>query len=134
MFEVRSLNEEEEARLQLAKKYAREIQPEVCIPPTLSVSPLTWCCTRSLQLARQLAQASVATAPVSVSSGNPSSALTGAAAAERMRILSVLSRIYVGSINFELNESHLRAVFGQFGGIKSVSLSVDMLTGHHKGF
>lgn len=50
------------------------------------------------------------------------------------RSLSVLSRIYVGSINFELTEQHLRVVFGQFGAIKSVSMSLDTLTGKHKGF
>ncbi|RUS16786.1 hypothetical protein BC937DRAFT_90813 [Endogone sp. FLAS-F59071] len=51
-----------------------------------------------------------------------------------LRPLSVLSRIYVGSINFELNEAHIKAVFGQFGSIKSVSMSVDPATGKHKGF
>ncbi|CAG8564434.1 6936_t:CDS:2 [Paraglomus brasilianum] len=50
------------------------------------------------------------------------------------RSLSVLSRIYVGSINFELTEQHLRVVFGQFGAIKSVSMSLDAVTGKHKGF
>ncbi|CAG8460205.1 5158_t:CDS:2 [Ambispora gerdemannii] len=50
------------------------------------------------------------------------------------RSLSVLSRIYVGSINFELTEQHLRVVFGQFGAIKSVSMSLDPITGKHKGF
>ncbi|KAG0187468.1 Poly(U)-binding-splicing factor puf60 [Apophysomyces sp. BC1034] len=51
-----------------------------------------------------------------------------------VRTLSVLSRIYVGSINFELNEMHLKAVFGQFGTIKSVSMSIDPVTMRHKGF
>ncbi|CAH1771202.1 2829_t:CDS:2, partial [Entrophospora sp. SA101] len=51
-----------------------------------------------------------------------------------LRSISVLSRIYVGSINFELTEQHVRVVFGQFGTIKSISMSLDPLTGKHKGF
>ncbi|KAI9207909.1 uncharacterized protein BJ171DRAFT_491974 [Polychytrium aggregatum] len=50
------------------------------------------------------------------------------------RALSILSRIYVGSINFELNESHIRALFQQFGGIKTLSMNMDPATGRHKGF
>ncbi|KAI8146995.1 hypothetical protein BJV82DRAFT_373506 [Fennellomyces sp. T-0311] len=50
------------------------------------------------------------------------------------RTLSVLARIYVGSIHFVLNESHVKAVFNQFGTIKSISMSVDPATLRHKGF
>ncbi|KAJ3022813.1 Poly(U)-binding-splicing factor puf60 [Thoreauomyces humboldtii] len=50
------------------------------------------------------------------------------------RCIAIMSRIYVGSINFELTEVHISAVFGQFGHVKSVSLMMDSLTGKHKGF
>ncbi|KAI8825672.1 uncharacterized protein EV422DRAFT_513784 [Fimicolochytrium jonesii] len=50
------------------------------------------------------------------------------------RSIAVMSRIYVGSINFELNEVHIKAVFSQFGYVKSVSMTMDPTTGKHKGF
>ncbi|KAJ2500426.1 hypothetical protein GGH96_002754 [Coemansia sp. RSA 1972] len=50
------------------------------------------------------------------------------------RTLSVLSRVYVGSINFELTEDHMRQVFGEFGSVCSVSMARDTATGRHKGF
>ncbi|KAJ2408254.1 hypothetical protein J3F80_002224 [Coemansia sp. RSA 2526] len=50
------------------------------------------------------------------------------------RTLSVLSRVYVGSINFELTEDHMRQVFGEFGSVCSVSMARDTNTGRHKGF
>ncbi|KAL0075517.1 hypothetical protein J3Q64DRAFT_1775432 [Phycomyces blakesleeanus] len=51
-----------------------------------------------------------------------------------VRTLTVLSRIYVGSIHFDLNDAHLKAVFGQFGIVKNISLSIDYTTMRHKGF
>ncbi|OLY83300.1 Poly(U)-binding-splicing factor PUF60 [Smittium mucronatum] len=51
-----------------------------------------------------------------------------------VRSLSLLSRIYVGSINFEITEQHIRKVFTEFGFIKHISMSSDPLTGRHKGF
>ncbi|KAJ1805257.1 hypothetical protein LPJ56_005415, partial [Coemansia sp. RSA 2599] len=50
------------------------------------------------------------------------------------RTLSVISRIYVGSINFELTEEHIHQVFSEFGAVRSVSMSKDPATGRHKGF
>ncbi|KAJ2819715.1 hypothetical protein IWW50_005358, partial [Coemansia erecta] len=50
------------------------------------------------------------------------------------RNISVLSRVYVGSINFELTEEHMQRVFGEFGTVRSVSMSRDAMTGRHKGF
>ncbi|KAJ2717050.1 hypothetical protein H4R19_000217 [Coemansia spiralis] len=47
---------------------------------------------------------------------------------------SLMSRLYVGSINFELTEEHLQRVFGEFGTVRSVSLGKDAATGRHKGF
>ncbi|KAI9004180.1 hypothetical protein BC832DRAFT_592866 [Gaertneriomyces semiglobifer] len=50
------------------------------------------------------------------------------------RSIAVMSRIYVGSINFELGEPHIKAVFQQFGHVKSVSMTIDPSTSRHKGF
>ncbi|PVU99906.1 hypothetical protein BB559_000293 [Furculomyces boomerangus] len=50
------------------------------------------------------------------------------------KYLSLLARIYVGSINFEISEDQLRTVFSEFGSIKHISMSFDALTGRHKGF
>ncbi|TPX60701.1 hypothetical protein PhCBS80983_g01578 [Powellomyces hirtus] len=50
------------------------------------------------------------------------------------RSIAVMSRIYVGSINFELTEVHIKAVFTQFGFVRSVSMTMDPMTGKHKGF
>ncbi|PIA15483.1 hypothetical protein COEREDRAFT_28248, partial [Coemansia reversa NRRL 1564] len=47
---------------------------------------------------------------------------------------SVMSRVYVGSINFELTEEHIHSVFAEFGSVRSVSMSKDPMTGRHKGF
>ncbi|RUS28697.1 hypothetical protein BC938DRAFT_481556 [Jimgerdemannia flammicorona] len=105
-----TLNEEQRGRLEKAKAFAREMQTVLF---KSKVSPST----------------PPATLPSLLLSANPLLA-TGI----DLRPLSVLSRIYVGSINFELNEAHIKAVFGQFGSIKSVSMSVDPATGKHKGF
>ncbi len=43
-------------------------------------------------------------------------------------------RIYIGSINFELNEAMLKQAFQPFGPVKAVSLTFDPITNRHKGF
>ncbi|CAI5437503.1 unnamed protein product [Caenorhabditis angaria] len=48
--------------------------------------------------------------------------------------LSIMSRIYVGSISFEVREEMLRKAFDPFGPIKSINMSWDPTTGHHKTF
>ncbi|KAJ1970427.1 hypothetical protein H4R33_007276, partial [Dimargaris cristalligena] len=48
--------------------------------------------------------------------------------------LDNLSNVYIGSINFDLNEDHIRAIFAQYGAIKALSMSIDPVVGHHKGF
>lgn len=50
------------------------------------------------------------------------------------QLLSILSRIYVGSITFDLHERHLRAIFGSFGPIKTFNMSYDPAEKRHKGF
>ena len=44
----------------------------------------------------------------------------------------VLFRIYIGSINFQLNEDSVRASFIPFGPIKMIDLSWDAATQKHK--
>eukprot|EP00842_Homolaphlyctis_polyrhiza_P000679 jgi/Hompol1/1611/HPOL_001669-RA len=50
------------------------------------------------------------------------------------KVLSGLSRIYVGSVQYDMTEEHMRLAFVQFGAIKSVSMTLDPTTGRHKGF
>ncbi|KAJ3158635.1 Poly(U)-binding-splicing factor puf60 [Geranomyces michiganensis] len=50
------------------------------------------------------------------------------------RNVAIMSRIYVGSINFELTEVQLKAVFSRFGYVKAVGMTIDPMTGRHKGF
>ncbi|KAF0516296.1 polyadenylate-binding protein 1 [Gigaspora margarita] len=103
------LNESQKVALDRAKAFARDIQSTLLKSAGRDSSPPRL--------------------PSLFLSSNP-----GLASGIDPRSLSVLSRIYVGSINFELTEQHLRVVFGQFGSIKSVSMSLDPLTGKHKGF
>lgn len=44
------------------------------------------------------------------------------------------SRVYVGSISFELKEDTIRQAFLPFGPIKSINMSWDPVTQKHKGF
>ncbi|RKO97735.1 hypothetical protein CXG81DRAFT_23223 [Caulochytrium protostelioides] len=50
------------------------------------------------------------------------------------RTLSVMSRLYVGNLSFDLDAAQIRTVFSQFGTVRSVSMSTDAATGRHKGF
>ncbi|KAJ3103736.1 Poly(U)-binding-splicing factor puf60 [Phlyctochytrium planicorne] len=50
------------------------------------------------------------------------------------RTLITMSRIYVGSISFDLNEAQIKEVFSQFGSVRVVTMSLDPATGKHKGF
>ena len=49
-----------------------------------------------------------------------------------INILFCSCRVYVGSINFELREEHVRQAFIPFGPIKKIDLSWDPLTMKHK--
>ncbi|KAF5400754.1 Poly U-binding-splicing factor half pint [Paragonimus heterotremus] len=53
---------------------------------------------------------------------------------KRNQALILLSRIYVGSISFEVGEDDIRKTFSPFGPIKSVALSWDSTLQKHKGF
>ncbi|KAL3088141.1 hypothetical protein niasHS_009427 [Heterodera schachtii] len=48
--------------------------------------------------------------------------------------LSLMSRIYVGSVNFDVFEDQIREAFLVFGPIKTINMSIDPSTNHHKGF
>ncbi|KAK0410694.1 hypothetical protein QR680_005279 [Steinernema hermaphroditum] len=48
--------------------------------------------------------------------------------------LSLMARVYIGSISFEVREEQIKQAFAPFGPIKSVCMSWDPVTGHHKGF
>jgi poly(U)-binding-splicing factor PUF60 len=43
-------------------------------------------------------------------------------------------RLYVGSLNYDITEAHLRAIFSPFGPVKSVDMSFEPATGRTKGF
>ena len=43
--------------------------------------------------------------------------------------LSLMSRVYVGSISFEIREDMLRKTFEAFGPIKSLNMGFDNVTG-----
>ncbi|VEL15827.1 unnamed protein product [Protopolystoma xenopodis] len=53
---------------------------------------------------------------------------------KKQQTLALLSRIYVGSISYDLKEDAIRQAFVPFGPIRSVSLSWDQMTQKHKGF
>ncbi|VDM47384.1 unnamed protein product [Toxocara canis] len=48
--------------------------------------------------------------------------------------LSLMARVYIGSISFEVREEMIKNSFSVFGPIKSINMSWDAVTGHHKGF
>ncbi|KAG4096314.1 hypothetical protein H8356DRAFT_943371 [Neocallimastix lanati (nom. inval.)] len=50
------------------------------------------------------------------------------------RTLSILCRIYVGSIFYDLTEANIRSVFAPYGSIKSINLKIDPSTGKHNGY
>ncbi|KAI6645924.1 Poly(U)-binding-splicing factor PUF60 [Oopsacas minuta] len=55
-------------------------------------------------------------------------------AAQRQRALLLMSRIYVGSIYYELGEDTLKTAFCPFGTVKSINMSWDAITMKHKGY
>ncbi|KAJ2473354.1 hypothetical protein IWW56_005999 [Coemansia sp. RSA 2131] len=106
------LTAEQQSGVAKARAYARELQETVFKDVVAQ------------ELVRRAAEAQPAASTV-----NP-----GLRSGVDARTLSVLSRVYVGSINFELTEEHMRRVFGEFGSVCSVSMARDTATGRHKGF
>lgn len=60
--------------------------------------------------------------------------ITTIAGVAQIHAMSILCRIYIGSIYFELSESDIRKAFSPFGYIRVVSMTIDPTTGHHKGY
>ncbi|MES1904053.1 MAG: Poly(U)-binding-splicing factor puf60, partial [Paramarteilia canceri] len=54
--------------------------------------------------------------------------------AEKQQAVSIMRRIYVGSINFNVTEDMLKAAFSAFGPVRTVNMSIDVTTNRHKGF
>eukprot|EP00117_Sycon_ciliatum_P042277 scpid91577/ scgid0747/ Poly(U)-binding-splicing factor PUF60; 60 kDa poly(U)-binding-splicing factor len=53
---------------------------------------------------------------------------------QRQKAFSVMCRIYIGSISFEMHENQVKEAFSPFGPIKSLDMSWDSVTMKHKGF
>jgi half-pint family poly-U binding splicing factor len=55
-------------------------------------------------------------------------------ALQRQQALSIMSRIYVGCINYDTKEESVKQAFNAFGPIRSITMSWDPITQKHKGF
>jgi len=55
-------------------------------------------------------------------------------ALQRQQALSIMSRIYVGCINYDTKEESVKQAFNGFGPIRSITMSWDPITQKHKGF
>lgn len=53
---------------------------------------------------------------------------------KKAQTLNLLSRIYVGSISYDLKEESIKVAFSPFGPIRTVTMSWDAATQKHKGF
>jgi len=53
---------------------------------------------------------------------------------QRQQAVSIMSRIYVGCINYDTREDAIKQAFLAFGPIRSITMSWDSMTGKHKGF
>ncbi|KAJ2724490.1 hypothetical protein GGI07_001921 [Coemansia sp. Benny D115] len=106
------LSREQQAGVERAMAYARELQQTVF--------------KELLEAEQRRREEEARAAP---GTNNP-----GQLAGMDARNLSVMSRIYVGSINFELTDEHIHRVFSEFGSVCSVSMSKDANTGRHKGY
>lgn len=52
----------------------------------------------------------------------------------RQRAVSLMCRIYVGAIHYEIGEATVKAAFESFGAVRSVDMIYDVATQRHKGF
>jgi len=55
-------------------------------------------------------------------------------ALQNQQALSIMSRIYVGCINYDTKEESVKQAFYAFGPIRSITMSWDPITQKHKGF
>ena len=51
-----------------------------------------------------------------------------------LNVVSEISRLYVGSLHFNLTESDIKQVFEPFGELEFVDLHKDSVTGRSKGY
>ncbi|KAI9258882.1 hypothetical protein BDA99DRAFT_514433 [Phascolomyces articulosus] len=158
-----NLTLEQKERLENAKNYAREMKSKLATPPPSTYTSSTATTTPDMNKFKttrststfvpnaQQQQPALATAKLmslmpSAAAGAPGTtnkitphAILSATnphihSGVDIRTLSVLARIYIGSINFELTEAHIRTAFQQFGTIKTISMSMNPVTMRHKGF
>ncbi len=48
--------------------------------------------------------------------------------------IAILNRIYIGSIQFDVTDAEIQAVFSAFGPVRSVNMMIDTVNKRHKGF
>ncbi|MEN2497460.1 MAG: Poly(U)-binding-splicing factor puf60 [Marteilia pararefringens] len=53
---------------------------------------------------------------------------------QKQQTMALMCRIYIGSINFSVNEEMIRVAFSPFGPVKHINMSLDLTTNRHKGF
>ncbi|KAI7857719.1 hypothetical protein BDC45DRAFT_500505 [Circinella umbellata] len=147
------LTTEQKEKLDNAKKYASEMKSKLMTPSTTATTkptttPTTATTTTHMTNTQFFGTHSVPTPtpPTHIVPGVPmtTNKITQQAILSAtnphvhsgvdIRTLSVLARIYIGSINFELTEAHIRTAFQQFGTIKTISMSMNPVTMRHKGF
>ncbi|KAG0241856.1 Poly(U)-binding-splicing factor puf60 [Actinomortierella wolfii] len=100
----KGLTEKQQAALQRAKNFARDLQEELVRSGAISSAVL------------------------------PEATLTVANIIEQQKALHNLCRVYVGSISFESTEADVRARLGRYGSIKELALKADPISGKHRGF
>ncbi|KAF9976567.1 Poly(U)-binding-splicing factor puf60 [Actinomortierella ambigua] len=99
-----TLSDRQQAALQRAKNFARDLQDELVRTGAISSAVL------------------------------PEATLTVANIIEQQKALHNLCRVYIGSISFESTEADVRARLGRYGSIKELALKADPISGKHRGF
>lgn len=96
---------------------------------------LTFRQTQALQLAKKYCQdVTMKAATAKRQAEQQAQMLALQEAANRQRALLLMSRIYIGSLYFELGEDIVRTAFAPFGTIKAINMSWEGTTGRHKGY
>lgn len=53
---------------------------------------------------------------------------------QRQQAITLMCRVYIGAINFEIKEETIRDAFHPFGPMRTMSMPYDHVGNHHKGF
>ena len=53
---------------------------------------------------------------------------------QRQQAITLMCRVYIGAINFEIKEETIREAFSPFGPMRTMSMPYDHVGNHHKGF